>query len=258
MHNKKIAADYEEFLDQVRIATNAHLNSAHADPDLKHVFKCTMAAHTVLRSFALRRCEKLFNAAAGIARRVAILSISRQLSLLRVELRRLIECINWFVYFADHPLEEALFLSDPGRVVDDMKDDPIAAGAYGLPAFYRAYMKSVMKREPSGIGSKAASELASAYAELSMEVHPAYGVASPSATLALAADRYDTKLASKMRIEAKRVFTHAVAAAAACDPLLLSKLDAIDREWFDWLVGQNWAQIIRGTEFGLQRSSTLL
>lgn len=254
LHSKKLAADYEEFLDQIRISINAHVDSALGDANLKNVFKCTTATHTVLRSFASKHSSRLLTAGAGIARRVAILSVLRQLSLLRVELRRLIECVCWFVYFADHPREEALFLSAPGKTVEDAKDDPLAAGAHGVPAYYRAYMKSVMRNEPSGIGGKAAVELASAYAELSTEVYPAHGAVHPSGTLALAADRYDATAANRMRLVAKKVLSHAVAVVAACDPVLLSKLDAIDREWFDWLVGKDWARVIRGTEFGLQRS----
>lgn len=255
LHSAKIAKDYQDFLQQVQVSTNAYLGTALTDSDLKSVFKSTTAAHTVLRSFALKKSSKLLNASAGISRRIAILSVLRQINLLRIELRQLIECAMWFVYFRDHPIEEALFVSQPGRLFEDVREDPLSAGAYAGPAFYRAYAKSLMRSEQSKIGSQSVAILATAYAELSSDVHPAHGAVHPSGTLALAADHYDAKTAAKMRDDAKQVLGSTVALVAACDPSLLSRLDAIDREWFDWLVGSDWATLVRGGEFGFQRGA---
>ncbi|MGA3007608.1 MAG: hypothetical protein ABSE59_06925 [Opitutaceae bacterium] len=153
----------------------------------------------------------------------------------------------------DHPLEHALFLTEPGKLVDNLLDDPLATGAHGLPSFYRAYAKSLMRTEKSGIGIAAAINLAVAYGALSAEVHPAIGAVHPSGTLALAADHYDRKVAARIREDVNGVFSNSIALVVACEPSLLSKLDAIDREWFDWLMGADWAKIIRGQEFGVMR-----
>lgn len=254
IHSKKIAADFEEFLEQLRLTLNAYIDSTGGDSDQKAIFKYGTAADTSLRSFAAGTGNKFLTGASGIARRVAILAVMRHVSLMRVELRRLIECVHWYVYFSDHPVEEAQFLLDPGAVCHDARDDPLAAGAHGSPAYYRAYVKSLMRSEKSGIGKAAASDLAKAYAELSKEVHPALGVAHPSGTLALAADRYDNVVSAKMRTEAARILRSAIAIIVASDPRLLTKLDSNSRGWFDWLVTDDWAKLIREPGFGLDRT----
>lgn len=256
IHSKKVRADHEEFLDQLSTATSASLSAAAKDTDQLHLFKCATATHTIFRGLAEVYSSKLLHAMGGIARRVAVLAAVRQVGLLRFELRRLIECTAWFVYFMDHPVEAEEFCDNPGGVFADFKQDPIAAGAHGPASFYRAYVTALLSGDPSGIGADAASELVRLYAALSSEVHPASIVVQPSATLSLASDRYDGVVAKQMAFETRQVMSACALVLFAAMPEGLSRLDAIDREWFDWLVGATIAKKIRGERFGVQRYRT--
>jgi hypothetical protein len=249
-HGKKIRADHDEFLDDLATSLVAFVNHARSDSDLRGIFKLCTAAHTVLGAFD--DAQPLMSAAAGVARRIALLSMIRQLSLVRVELRRLIECVQWSVYFSEHPVEREVFEKNPGRGWASKPDAlPIEAAASADIGMFFRYAKERLVADPSGLGVAAATTLHVEYGNISGDVHAARGAVG--GTLALAFDPYDGESAAATRDQIHRIFGPCVLLRVAADPRLLGRLDAINRDWFDWLVGKEAARTIRGEPFGIPR-----
>jgi hypothetical protein len=248
-NSRKIRSDHGEFLDDLQTSLLAFVAHARSDTDLRGIFKLCTAAHTVLGAFAAE--EPLLAAASGVARRIAVLSMIRQLSLVRVELRRLVECVIWFVYFLEHPVERETFEKNPGRGWKARSDTPPieAAASAEIGTFFR-YAKERLAADPSKLGAKAASDLHTEYGNVSGDVHAAR--AAVGGTLALAFDPYDAATAAATREQITRIAGPCVLLCAAAAPNLLGKLDAIDRSWFDWLVGSA-AKTIHSGPFGITR-----
>lgn len=253
-HSKVIQANFEEFLDQVTTSVIANIKSARIDSDVCNIFKVSLAAHTSLRAFSQKTGNPLLAAASGIARRCTTLIVVRQLSLTRVELRRFVECVFLYIFYLDHPLEWSIFSKNPSASGDFNRNEPLVSLAASSPALYRAFSKEILALDPTGIGSKSFEELATAHSNLSQEVHAGVGAVHPSGSLALAQDRYDKSTIAKLRNDVKLVLGNGLRAIASASPTLLNGLDAIDRAWFDWMVGNADAKTIRGTQFGVNRT----
>lgn len=253
-HSSSIRSDFEEFLEQVLTSVGANIGSAKKDPDVLNVFKVSLAAHTSFRGFSKVSNDPLLGAASGIARRCATLVAIRQISLTRVELRRLIECVFLYIFFLDHPMEWSLFSLNPSSSGEFDRNDPLVSLASGSPALYRAFAKGILSLEEAGIGPRCFEGLSTAYSNLSQDVHAGTGAVHSSGSLALAQDKYDGRIATKLRNDVEAVLGNAVRAIACANPPLLCGLDGIDRSWFDWLIGKDDAKKIRGGAFGVTRS----
>jgi hypothetical protein len=221
------------------------------DSHQRAIFKVCTAGFASL--VALAQESLLLRGAAGIARRCALLASIRQVSLIRVELRRLIECSVWDIYFCDHPTEYAEFRRQAGKSIIDDPKRPIASAACAPTRRFFAYAQERFDSDRSGLGRAAADAMYAAYGTLSAEVHASQGLLHPDASLALAFDRYDGKVAAALEKDIRTVITSVVTAGAAIDPRRLSALDGIERGWFDWLVGTSTARTIRGGTFGIPR-----
>lgn len=249
---RTLSAQYSDFVEDLRTTLASFLDAGRSDADIKAIFRSATAAHTVFSAFG-DGGQNLLLAAGGIARRCAVLAIGRQLSLARVELRRMIECVVWYVYFLDHPVEWVEFSARPGRGWGDRPQAPIAAAASAATGTFFAYAKERLQGDPSTLGKAAVDRLHVQFGNLSAEVHAAMGAVHPSGSLALAFDRYDRSRIAKLRREIQQVFSASVIVCAAVDRRLLAKLDAVGRAWFDWLVSAPPAKIIRGRPFGVPR-----
>ncbi len=248
-----LGAQYQEFVGDLKTSIDTFLDASRADPDLKGAFKSATAAYASFAAFGSDG-NSLLRAASGIARRSLVLAVVRQLSLARVELRRLIECTVWYVYFIDHPVEWADFLANPGRSWADRPQEPIAAAASANVGRFFAYAKERLARDdPSKIGKAAIDLLHTRYGNLSGEVHAAMGAVHPTGNLALAFDRYDSASVGKLRREMHQVFASSLVTCASINPILISRLGAVERGFFDWLVSAGIAKVVRGGTFGVSR-----
>lgn len=254
-HTSLIAAHHRELLDELRTTLEAFLEAAGDDGEQRSVYKLCTAAYTVLRAMSVPRDLRLLGGAAGAARRCAVLGTIRQISLARVELRRLIECSVWFAYFVDHPVEFAEFEANPSRGWDSDGARPIEAIARADIGFFFRYALDRMRAARAPRVVEAVSALKTAYREMSGEVHAALGALGASATLSQAHDPYDAKIAAHFREDVDRVLTSGTLLVASVDPRLLGHLPAVDRAWFDWLVGVDAAKEFRSDAIGIDRTT---
>src|SRR5258708_33986048 len=94
-HSGTVAKHFSEFIGDVseEIVKQSAISGTSAT--CRGIFKSSLAAHAVIEEF--RKGElPLLKSASGIARRIPMLLICRQLSLAYVELRRFIEVISWY------------------------------------------------------------------------------------------------------------------------------------------------------------------
>ncbi len=252
-HSKQIETNHHVFLDDLETSLQGFLSHAKKNDALRSIFKTSTAAYATYRAFATKPAptQLLMNAAAGSIRRTCALSMMRQHSLTQVELRRTIECALWDTYFLDHPVEWQHFCANPHQRADGRDETPIASAAGAPIGFYFRYASERMSTEPSGLLTNVLGSLKTSYGELSATVHAATGAISTSMVMAF--DPWTNAKGQALRLLCKRVLKAVVILSAATDPTRLGFLDAIDRGWFDWLIGAAASRAIRGARFGLSR-----
>ncbi len=239
--------EYEDFINSLGIAIALFLKDAKANSEFKSIYNKGMAAFNVLDAWSPDNKELL--SAAGVTKRVTALLCIRQYSLVNVELRRFIECITWYIYFADHPIEWEMFKNNPGRSWDKRPEKPIEAAAHSPMNYYLRYMQERMVSEPSGLAIKAMGIFRNEYDKLSVYVHGATPAIHGS--LALIYDREDPEEHKKIRHNCHNIFKSGCILVAALKTQLLEDLNTTDRKYFDKLVSPSAAKKIREQPFGL-------
>ena len=192
----------------------------------------------------------MLGAAAGAARRTVALVCIRQYSLVNVEIRRFIECIIWYLYFIDHPVEWTVFKTNPSRNWNKKLTKPIETAANAPTNFYFSYIAERMNsEEPSGLAKSAVDLLRTEYSAVSDYIHGAQP--SVEGSLALIYDREDPKQHKVMKRRCTQVFKNGCILVAALKKSLLDSLITTDRAVFDKLVAPSTARKIREQPFGL-------
>lgn len=244
-------SEYNEFIDDWKVAIVSFLEAANDNGEFKSIYKKGTATSKVLRVWAQdnQNNQELLNAAAGAAKRAIALVCIRQYSLLHVELRRFIECIAWYIYFADHSVEWNVFKGNPGRNWVEKKEKPIETAANASMNFYLRYLRERMLEEPSGLARSAVDTFRDEYGKLSLHIHG--GTPAINGSLALTYDREDKTQHREMRNRCYKVFKSGCIIVAALKVELLENLSATDRKYFDNLVSASTARKIREQPFGL-------
>ena len=194
--------------------------------------------------------QELLGAAAGAAKRSVVLVCIRQYSLINVELRRFIECILWYTYFADHPVEWEVFEFIPNRDWGKKKEKPIETAATASINYYLRYVDERMSVEPSGLAKAAAGVFRTEYAKLSNYIHGA--TPAMNGSLALAFDREDVRQHSKLKTRCHKILKSGCILVAALNVKLLEHLTTTERKYFDRLVSPSTAKKIREKPFGVK------
>ncbi len=241
-------SEYEDFTNNLGIAIALFLKNAKTNSEFKSIYNKGMAAFRVLNAWTPDN-KYLLGAAAGAAKRVIALVCIRQYSLVNVELRRFIECITWYVYFADHPVEWEIFTNNPGRSWEKRPEKPIEAAAHSSTNYYFRYMQERMINERSGLATKATDIFRNEYDALSVYIHGATPAIHGS--LALTYDREDAREHKKIKKRCHNIFKSGCILIAALKVQLLENLNTTERTSFDKLVSSSTAKKIREQPFGL-------
>ncbi len=241
-------SEYEDFVDNQKTAITSFLENAKTNSQFKSIYNKGMAAFKVLNAWAPDNVE-LLGSAAGAAKRAAALVCVRQYSLVNVELRRFIECIIWYVYFSDHPVEWEVFKGDPGRSWETKKEKPIETAANAPINYYLRYVQERFAGEPSGLARSGIDLFRNEYSKLSTYIHG--GTPAIQGSLALTFDREDPQQHEEMRKGCYKIFKNGCILVAALKSHLLQNLNTTDRGHFDKLVSPSTAKKIRQKPFGL-------
>jgi len=194
--------------------------------------------------------QELLGAAAGAAKRAVLLVCIRQYSLVNVELRRFIECILWYTYFADHPVEWEVFRANPAGSWEKKTQKPIETAASAPINYYLRYLEERMGSEPSGLAKAAVGVFRTEYGKVSRYIHGA--TPAMDGSLALAHDREDPRQHFELKTRCYKIFKSGCILVAALKVKLLEELSATDRRYFDRLVSPSTARKIREQPFGIQ------
>jgi hypothetical protein len=248
-HSKAIAEQFNAFRDAVTSEIVDHSGHAATSAIYRGIFKNSLAAHAPLEHFR-KNDLPLLKSASGIARRIPMLLMCRQLSLAYVELRRFIEVVSWYPYFMEHPVEWEEFSAHPEVGVVRDTADPIRFAAHREIAWHHAYIVSRF-RKIEWIG-EAVEMLIRDYAKSSAHVHAA--IPALQGSVALPFDQITDADLRSFQGEQRRVLAAGCLVVAAAKSGSLSKLPPAERAWFDWLVGAGRATQIRASSVGAAAS----
>jgi hypothetical protein len=240
-HSAVLANQFDDYLKDslglIEVASTSALSSQHA----RGVFKTSLASFCVLGSFA-KRDLVLLKGAAEISRRLPLLGATRQRSLARIELRRFIELVTWYPYFAEHPIEWEAFQGKPKAGFVRTIETPISYCAHRERLFYSNYIAERFYDDASGLIGGANEALGRWYTELSFDVHAASDTIKKFSGVI---EEADTSIDAALQKAAREVMAAGCLVVAAVNPRKIHALDSINRGWFDWLIGRSRAKAIR-------------
>jgi hypothetical protein len=231
-----------EYLDDLVTELAASTEVLKRSKEFKAIYKNSLAGFLSLKALS-RKQLPLPRSAAELTRRIPVLVASRQAVQATAELRRFIELIAWWPYFKDHPVEWSHFATNPWLGYVKYDANPIAFAAHRELSYYLAYILEKADCSVSSILGAAVSDLQAGYAETSRFVH-AGGLADPDTQLAA----FDDLTASVLRqfgALQKSVVRAGVIVSAWINDAGVHALPAVERSWFDWLLGRDATNAIR-------------
>ena len=211
------------------------------------IFRNSIAAYSVLAKFASGSRVSLLSTAASTVRRCPLLIGFGQMSIARMEVRRFIESTVRYPYFVEHPVEWSRVLSEPevGTVKDE--SDPIGWCAARDQKWYVNYIK-VRFPDGSGLVKESIDSYLRLYKEMSTDIHVTKD-ASLNLKITDAIEMPKPAVLKDFREKQRAAYKAGLVTALAVNPKKLNKLTAIERSWFNWLLGATDAKAILGGAF---------
>lgn len=247
-HSSQIRSDSNSYLEELqRLVTKSgtkHVGSQH----FVAIYKITLAADAIFSKLS-RSLKPSPTACRSLIQKIPVLIAISQPGTAQLELRRLIECAFWTIYFSDHPVEWQEFVDKPGKGYARDQASPISYNARREPIFYRNYAKERYLREPSGLIGPSINELEKSYSELSASLHGAAKSTTPR--LHPAFEQIEDKDLDRFAKQYKKIAANVLMMLCAFAPGKFNNLPPVHRAWFNWLVGPPTSKAIRGSKFGL-------
>ena len=246
-HSALVQANLMSYLDDARKGTNKVSRKLSSQSEFVGVFRNSIAAYSVLTKFSRGSRVSLLNTAASTVRRCPLLVAFGQISLARMEVRRFVESVSRFPYFLEHPVEWNRVLSDPevGTARDD--SDPIGWCAARDQRWYVNYIK-VRFPDKSGLIKASIDAYLRLYKEMSTDIHVTKD-ASQNLQIADAIEIPKPTELKEFRESQRAAYKAGLITALAANPKQLNKLTAIERSWFDWLLGAIDSKSVSGGTF---------
>jgi len=231
-----------EYLDDIVAEVATSVTTLKSAKEFKAIYKNSVAGFVSLKAFS-RKQLPLVRSAAELSRRLPVLVVTRQAVQAMAELRRFIELIAWWPYFADHPVEWSHFQSNPWLGFVKYESNPIAFAAHREISYYFAYIVEKAQCSSTSILRECAGQLQAGYSETSRFVH-AGGLADPNSAMSTF-DTLTPALLREFSALQKSVLRAGSVIAAWSNPEGLHRLPAVERSWFDWLVGKAATNALR-------------
>ena len=247
-HSTVIATHLEDYLSDVQDAFEQAITNLPSSPHFRGIFKSSLAAHCALGSFAPDELL-LIRVAAGIARRIPLLLAARQVSLCYVELRRFVDVVAWYPYFREHPVEWEEFQRNPTTAYVRETDRPIAFSAHREVGWFFGYIRERFASEASGLVVEATDQISTPFGELSSHVHAAVG--GTTGDLASPLDTVSPTILKAFQKTQRKILAAGTLIISGSRPNSLDLLPAVERAYFDWLIGSEWAKHIKAGPFGI-------
>lgn len=248
-HTTQVQEMMEGYLDDAEKMIDDFLRLSRGSSNFRSIYRISLAADAVLSKLATRKTGPGLQPARSIVLRIPLLVAVGQTSVASVELRRFLEILFWYMYFAEHPVEWTSFKGTPGKAYGRTLDAPIYYCAHREMAFYVNYALERMESEPSGIAKQAITELRKTQGQLNAVVHP--GVMATTTTKTPPFDDLSPADLAKFQIIQRCVFSNGCLVVAAFCRKQFDSLPSMHRAHFDWLIGTSLAKRIRSGPFGL-------
>lgn len=248
-HSTIIHGQLTDYLNDVEAQVAGCSRRCRNSSEFRGLFKNSLAAYTVLLRLSRGRRVPFLRAATDVVRRLPLLVALQQLTPAYVELRRFLELVAWYPYFREHPVEWNAFRKDPTRGYVNEPDSPIASCAHREFRWYVRYAKERFHGSKSNETESALNEITAQYAHLSAFVHAATAVSAGSSVQPFEPTN-PSQLRTYQKTQRKSLAAGCIVAASA-HPSGLARLTAVERAWFNWLVGAPRSQRIAVTSLGL-------
>lgn len=248
-HSKQFAEWAADYLSDAEQITRASFSALSTSPDFIRIYQNSFAVDAVISRLSTARWRPAPQAMRRLILRHPFVVATRQLSLAKVELRRLIELAVWVAYFSEHPVEWGEFEANPTAGFHPAPDQPIRYCAHRSIKFYLDYAAERLAAEPSGFGRSAVEELRRRASEINPIVHPAH-----LSTAARKQPPFEQLSPVELREFAeiqRAVYSSISFMLAAVFRSRFDKFPAMHRAQFDWLVGKPAARKVRQGPFGL-------
>ena len=246
-HSATINAQLKDYLKDALDAIIKSTDSIPAESAFRAIYKNSLGTFTPLTKVS-RRQLPLLKTACGIVKRCPLLISTRQVQLAYVELRRLIEVATFYPYFFEHPVEWGEFSANPGEGYGSDRDRPISWCAHRELRWYANYIKERYSQDRSGLIAYAVDTNSECYSELSKYVHAALDHLTKK-PLTEAFDSVESDSLEKFSRMQRKVYCSSLIVAVAPRVEVVGKLNAVERDWFDWILGNARQMKIRGGEF---------
>lgn len=250
-HSKITHAHCVEYLTSVKNETGLSVERLKKCPDYKGTYKACLSGHLVLPRFAPKSSFLL--ASANVARRIPLLIACQQLVSADIQLRRVIEMTVLHGYFREHPVELARFMKYPTEGFARDRGNPIAFCAHREFSWFADYCVARVADDPSGLGTASLATMREHYSSLSAQVHIGLQASSTN-MLTDSFDDLDSVALNAFTTRVRSIMAAAVTLLGVLHPERVARLNAIERGWFDWLVGASSATAFRSAQFGASRT----
>jgi len=246
-HSALLQANLKAYLSEAIKGANRVSRRLSSETEYVGVFRNSIAAYSVLAKLSRGSRVSLLNTAASTVRRCPLLLAFGQISLARMELRRFLESASRFPYFLEHPVEWHRVLSDPevGTARDD--SDPIGWCAAREQRWYVNYIKERFP-DSSGLIKWSVETYLRLYKDMSTDIHVTKD-ASLRLQIADAIELPASKEIKQFRESQRAAYKAGLLTALAVKPKTLNRLTAIERAWFDWILGATDSKLVSGGLF---------
>lgn len=247
-HSSQLNAALAELVAEVGSAKKAGFDSFTTSAQLKFLYRLCNATDSIVNALDHSKMRPSLQAARSVILNQPVLLLYSFMDEAMVDLRRFIELVAWSIYFSSHPVEWKAFLEGGGYSRD--LDQPISFCARRELGFYLSYLDELVRSEPSGFASDAVEQLRQCVGKLNKHAHGAtLARVTSRATVLKARSDAEAKALCEM---AEQVFRNSAIVLCATNRKRFDSLGAVERGYFDYLVGKELARKLRSLDFGIQ------
>lgn len=241
-HSQVTHAHMISYLSGVAATVAKSTQTLQASREFKAIYKNSLAAYMALSRLG-RQQLRLIRSSAESARGLPVLVACRQIVDAYAELRRFIELVTWFPFFADHRVEWASFEAAPWQGYVRYDANPIAAAAHREISYYFAYVLEKSDCRPTSVLATSVADLQAGYALASRYVHAGALVQGDAGGDAF--DHVDATVLRHLGDAQRSVYRAALVVIAWANPAAVHNFTAVERSWFDWLLGKKASNAAR-------------
>ena len=248
-HTSQVDQWADDYLSDAESRFKQSIAKVRKTSAFREIYWSSLAADGIFEKLSTPQWKPQSRAGRSVILRIPLLAAAGQVSVAKVELRRLVELTFWTIYFSEHPVEWSSFKASPSDGFFPNIDKPIRYCAHRGLKFYLDYAAERFEQEPSGLAIEAVKQIRAAGDQMNAIVHPAQLSVTPG-RIPPFEDVSESALRAFCKIQ-KSVCSNVCIALAAMFTQKFNKLPPMYRANFDRLIGSTTAKQLRSGAFGL-------